>query len=75
MTANLMHTLCAMINLVHPEIFQILDVQLRPKPLCRTRSNYGRLATRGVTTSSSALADALEDEEPITGGEGGGGFG
>ena len=59
-----------MANLVHPEISEILDGQLRPEPPYRTRRGHGRPATRGVTTSSSALADAMEDEEPTPGKEG-----
>ena len=65
-------TLCAMANLVHPEISEILDGQLRPEPLYRTRRGRGRPATRSVTTSSSALADAMEGEEPTPGVKGGG---
>ena len=57
-------------NLVHPEISEILDGQLRPESLYRTRRGRGRPATRGATTSSSALADAMEGEEPTPGGEG-----
>ena len=64
-----------MTNMVHPEISKILDGQLRPEPLYRTRRGRGRLATRGVTTSSSALADTLEGEEPTPAGEGGEGQG
>ena len=63
---------CAMVNLVHPEISEILDGQLRPEPLYRTRRGRGRPATGGVTTRSSALADAMEGEEPTPGVEGGG---
>ena len=59
-----------MVILVHPEISYILDAQLRPESLYRTRRGSGRPARNGVTTNSSALADALEDEEPISGGEG-----
>ena len=40
-----------------------------PEPLYRTRRGRGRTATRGVTTSSSVLADTLEGEEPVPGGE------
>ena len=47
-------------NLVHPEISEILDGQLRPESLYRIRLGRGRPATRDVTTSSSALADDLE---------------
>ena len=62
-----------MANLVHPEFSKSWDGQLRPEPFYRTRhGGCGRSVTRGVTTSSSALADALEDEEPTPGGEGGG---
>ena len=63
-------TLCAMANLVYPEISEVLDSQLRPEPLYRTRPGRGRPATRGVTTSNSALDDAMEGEEPTPGGEG-----
>ena len=59
-----------MANLFHPEIFEILDGQLRPEPLYQTRRGRGRPATRGVTTSSSALADALEGEQSTPGWEG-----
>ena len=62
-------TLRAFANLVHPGIYEILDSQLRPEPLYRTTRGRGRPATRGVTTSSSALADALESEELIPGEE------
>ena len=48
-----------------------LDGQFHPEPLYRTRRGRGRAVTRGVTTSSSALADALEGEELTPGGEGG----
>ena len=60
-----------MANLVYPEISEVLDGQWRPEPLHQTRRCRGRSATRGVGTSSSALADALEDEEPTQCGEGG----
>ena len=63
-------TFRAMANLVHPEISRILDNQLRPEPLYRTRRGRGRPATRGVATSSSALVDAMEGEEPTPGREG-----
>ena len=53
-------TLCAMDNLVHPDIFKIRDCQLRLKPLYRTMRGRSRPAIRGVTTSSPALADVLE---------------
>ena len=59
-----------MVILVQPEISYILDAQLRPESLYRTRRGSGRPATNGVTTNSSARADALEDEEPTPGGEG-----
>ena len=59
-----------MANLVHAEISEILDGQLRPEPLYRTRRGRGRPATRGMATSSSALADAMEGEEPTPGREG-----
>ena len=58
-----------MANLVHPEISEILGGQLRPQLLYRTGYGRGRPATRGVTTSSSALADALKGEESAPGGE------
>ena len=58
-----------MANLIHPEIFETVDGQLRPKVFYRTRHSRGRSATRGVVTSSLALADALEGEEPTPGGE------
>ena len=61
-----------MANLVHPEISEILDGQLRPELLYRNRRGRGRPATRSVTTSSSALADAMEGEKPTPGVEGGG---
>ena len=61
-----------MFNLVHPEKYEILDGYLRSEPLYLTRRDRGRPATRGVTTSSSALADALESEKPTLSGEGGG---
>ena len=51
---------------------EILDRQLRPKPLYRTRGGHSRPALRGVTASSSTLADALEGKKPTPGGEGGG---
>ena len=60
-----------MANLVHAEISEILDGQLHPEPLYWTRYGRDRPATRGVTTSSLALADALEGEELTPGGEGG----
>ena len=63
-------TLCAMANLIHSEISEILDGQLSPEPLYRTRCGRGRPVIRGVTTSSLALADALEGEESTPGGEG-----
>ena len=44
---------------------------MHPEPLYRTRGGRGRPTTRGVTTSSSALVNALEDEEPTPGREGG----
>ena len=48
--------LCAMANLVHPEISKILDGQLRPEPLQHwTRRGRGRPATRGVSTSISVI--------------------
>ena len=59
-----------MANSVHPEMFKILNAQLRPEPLYRTRRGWGRPVTRSVTTSSSALADALEGEELTPGGKG-----
>ena len=62
-------SLRAMANLANPEISEILDGQLRPEPLCRIRRGRSRPAKMCVTTSSSALADALEGEEPISGGE------
>ena len=58
-----------MANLVHPKISKILDGQLRPEPLYRTGRGRGRPKTRSVTTSSSALAYAMEGEEPTPGGE------
>ena len=58
-----------MANLVHPKISEVLNGQFRPEPLYRTRRGRGRHTTRGVITSSSALADALEGEEPTPGGE------
>ena len=63
-------TLRAMTNLVHPEISEILNSQLRPELLYRTRRGRGRPTTRGVATSSSALAGAMESEEPTPGREG-----
>ena len=62
-------TLRAKTNLVHPKISKYLDGQLRPKPHYRTRRVRGRPTTRGVTTIRSALADALEGEEPTPNGE------
>ena len=59
-------------NFGPPEISKILDGQLHPEPLYRSRHDRGRLITRGVIISISALADALEDEESTSGGEGGG---
>ena len=60
-----------MANLVHPEISKILNGQLRPEPLYyRTRHGCGRPSTKGVSTNSLVLADALEGEEPRSGGEG-----
>ena len=55
---------------MHPEISEVLDGQLCPNPLYRTRRGHGEPATREVTTSSSALADALAEEELIPGDEG-----
>ena len=52
-----------MANLIHPEISEILDGQLCPEPLYWTRRGRVRPATRGVVTSSSTLADALEGED------------
>ena len=49
-----------MANLVHPEISELLDDQLRPELLYRTRRGRDRPATRGVITSSSTLADFLK---------------
>ena len=66
-------TLHTMANLVHPHIIELPDGQLRPESLYRTRRGCDRPATRGVTISRSALADALEDESPTPTGEGGGG--
>ena len=60
----------AMANLVHRKISEILFGQLRPEPLYRTRRGRGRPEARGVTTSSSALADAMEGEKPTPGQEG-----
>ena len=60
-------TLRAMANMVHLEVSQILDGQLRPEPLYRTGRGRGRPATKGVTTSSSEVADAVEGEEPTPG--------
>ena len=59
-----------MANLVHPEISDLLYGQLRSEPLYQTRRGRGRPAARGVTTSSSALADAMEGEKPTSGQEG-----
>ena len=64
-------SLRAMANLVHTEFSEILDGQLYPEPLYRTRRGHGRPSTWGVTTSSSALSDDLEGEEQISGMEGG----
>ena len=63
-------TLRAIANSVHPNFPKILDGQLRSEPFYRTRRGRGRPATRGVTTSSSALADTLEGGESTPGGEG-----
>ena len=63
-------TLRAMVNMVHPEISETLDGQLRPESLYRSRRDHGRPGTRSEITSCLALADALEGEEPTTGGEG-----
>ena len=60
-----------MANLVYLELSEILDGQLRPEQLYRTRRGCGRLTTRGITTNSSALVDALEGGEPTPDGEGG----
>ena len=49
---------------------KILDGQLHPELLYRARRGRGRPAAMEVTTSSSALADALKGEEPTPGGEG-----
>ena len=58
-----------MVNLVDPEISEMFaDGQLRPEALYRTRRSSDRPATKGVTTSSSALFDNLEGEEPTPGG-------
>ena len=64
-------TLRAMANLVRPKLEEILDGQLRPEPLYRTRRGCDRSTTRGVTTSNSALGDPLEGQEPTPGGENG----
>ena len=56
-----------MANLVNAEISEALDGQLRHGLLCQTRRDRGRPTT--VNTSSSALVDALEGEEPTLGGE------
>ena len=64
-----------MADLVHPEISGIMNGQLRPQPLYRTRRGHARHAIRGVTTSSLALVDALEGEEPTLGGKDGEGGG
>ena len=60
-----------MASMVHPESSETLDSELRPEPLYQTRRGRGRPATRSVTTSSSTLADALKDEEPTPGEDGG----
>ena len=60
-------TLRAMANMVHLKVSKILDGQLRPEPLYRTGRGRGRPATKGVTTSSSEVADAVEGEEPTPG--------
>ena len=66
-------TFCTMANnLVHPQISEILDGQFRSEPLYRTRRGRGRPAKRGVTTSSSALANDMERKEATPGVEGGG---
>ena len=65
-------TLREMSNYVPQENCKILDGQLHPEKLYRSRHGRGTLTTRGVTISSSVLADALEDEESTPGGEGGG---
>ena len=65
-------TLREMSNFVPPESFKVLDGQLRPKPLYRTRFGHGRLATRAMTTSSSVLASVLEDKQSTPGGKGDG---
>ena len=59
-----------MANLVHPETSKILNDQLRPEPLYRTRHGCGKPSTKGVSTNSLVLADALKGEEPTSGGEG-----
>ena len=64
-----------MVNLVHPETSKILDDQLRPESQYRTRRGRGRPTTRCVTTSSSALADAMKGGELTPGGKGGEGGG
>ena len=63
-------TLHAMVNLVHPEISEILDVQMRPEPRYRTTRGCGRPAARGVTTSISALPGALGGKKLTSGGKG-----
>ena len=66
MATNLLRNL---VNLVHNKISEILDGHLCPEPLYRTRRGRGRPATRGVISSSSALADAMESEELTPDGE------
>ena len=53
-----------MVNLVHPEISEILDGQLRPESLYRIRRGRGRPTIRSATTN------AVEGEELAPGGEG-----
>ena len=60
-----------MASLVHVEISEIQDDQLRPVSLLRTRRGYSRPANRGGTTSSSVLADTLQNKDHTLGGEGG----
>ena len=53
-----------MANFVNPEFSKILNGQLRPEPLYRTRCGRGRPAARGVAISSSSLADAWKEKSP-----------
>ena len=64
-----------MVNFVHPDFSEIPDGQSRSESLYQIRHGRGRPATRGVTTSSPALADTPEGEELTPGGEDGAGGG